>query len=178
MHADQARLTRPDRPQDDLFHAPERALLEGMLDWYRAGVLAKVDGMSQAAAVHSPVRTGTSAAGLVKHLAYVEDSWFTHGLVGGALPEPWASAPFDQDPDWELHSAVDEPLADSVRLYTQACARSREVGAGAGLDATALNRRGMSFSLRFVLVHLIEETARHLGHLDLLRELADGTTGR
>ena len=91
------------------------------------------------------------------------------------MPEPWASAPFDDDPDWEFHSATD--LDDAVGLYRAACDRSRAVAGRFDLDATATNERGRAFSLRFVLLHLVEETARHLGHLDVLRELADGTTG-
>lgn len=156
--------------------AGELEMLTGMLDWYRAGVLAKVDGLEQRDAVTSPLRSGTTVAGLVKHLALVEDSWFTHGLAQQPEPEPWAGAPFD-DPDWEFHSANDEPLIDSVALYLAACERSRAVTAAFALDHTAVNRRGRVFSLRFVLLHLTEETARHLGHLDVLCELADGRTG-
>ena len=157
--------------------ADERAMLTGMLDWYRAGVLAKVDRMGQSDATSSPLRSGTTAAGLVKHLALVEDNWVTHGLAAQPEPEPWASAPFDADPDWEFHSANAEPLADSVAIYRSACERSRQVTRALSLDDTGVNKRGREFSLRFVLLHLIEETARHLGHLDVLRELADGQTG-
>lgn len=157
--------------------ADEREMLTSMLDWYRAGVLAKVGGMRQRDATTSPLRSGTTAAGLVKHLAYVEDNWFTHGLGRQPEPEPWSSAPFDHDPDWEFHSANAEPLADSVEVYRSACGRSRAVTRTLSLDDTGVNKRGREFSLRFVLLHLIEETARHLGHLDVLRELADGQTG-
>ena len=166
-----------ERAMPALHAAPERKMLEGMLEWYREGVVRKVEGLRQADAATSPLRSGTTAAGLVKHLALVEDSWSTHGLAQQPEPEPWASAPFDDDPDWEFHSAAGEPLEDSVELYRQACARSRAVAAAHGLDDTAVNRRGRVFSLRFVHLHLIEETARHLGHLDVLRELADGSTG-
>ncbi len=157
--------------------ADERTMLTGMLDWYREGVLAKIADLPQPEAGTSPLRSGTTIAGLVKHLAYVEDHWFSHGLAQQPLPEPWAGAPFDDDPDWEFHSAGDEPLEDTAALYRQACARSREVTAARSLDDTAQDRQGRAFSLRFVLLHLVEETARHLGHLDVLRELADGRTG-
>ena len=164
-----------ERPLPPVHAADERTLLTTMLEWYRKGVLGKVDGMSQDDAVRSRLPSGTTAAGLVKHLALVEDHWATHGLGGQPMPEPWASAPFDDDPDWDFHSATD--LADAVRLYTAASDRSRAVVADLDLDATATDERGRVFSLRFVLLHLIEETARHLGHLDVLRELADGVTG-
>ena len=166
-----------ERPMPPLHAAPERELLTGMLDWYREGVVAKVDGLRRADAVTSPLRSGTTAAGLVKHLAYVEDSWLTERMAAGATPEPWASAPFDDDPDWEFHSAAHEPPADAVALYRAACERSRAATAAYALDDTFVDGRGRSVSLRFVLLHLVEETARHLGHLDVLRELADGRTG-
>ncbi len=166
-----------ERPMPPIHAADERAMLTGMLEWYREGVLGKVGDMRQSDATTSPLRSGTTAAGLVKHLAAVEDGWFTHGLARQPEPEPWASAPFEDDPDWEFHSANAEPLADSVALYREACGRSRAAAEGRALDDTAVNRRGRVFSLRFVYLHLIEETARHLGHLDLLRELADGSTG-
>ena len=166
-----------EREMPPVHAADERAMLTAMLDWYREGVLRKVEGMAQADAVSSPLRSGTTAAGLVKHLALVEDSWCTHRFAGRPEPEPWASAPWDDDRDWEFTTARDEPLEHAVELYRAACERSREVAAAYALDDTATSERGREFSLRWVLLHLVEETARHLGHLDLLRELADGRTG-
>jgi uncharacterized damage-inducible protein DinB len=129
------------------------------------------------------VRLGPSTltlAGLVKHLALVEDSWFQEDLFGRKLPEPWASAPFDDDPDWEFHSAVDDSPSDLLDLYAAACERSRaavaEVGDPAAWAARPL-RNGMRINLRWILLHMIEETARHNGHADLLRESIDGQTG-
>jgi Protein of unknown function (DUF664)/Glyoxalase-like domain len=155
----------------------ELELLTGMLDWYRAGVIAKVDGVSQTVAAAQPLGSATSIAGLVKHLAVVEDSWLEDRFAGNPEPEPWASAPWDDDRDWEFTSALLEPIAGSVALYEAAIERSRAAMAGHGLDDLATGPGDNPFNLRFVLVHLIEETARHLGHLDVLRELLDGTTG-
>lgn len=166
-----------ERRMPALHTADERTLLEGMLDWYREGVLRKVEGMRQADATGSPLRSGTTVIGLVKHLALVEDSWVTDRLAGRPMPEPWASAPFDDDPDWEFHSASDDRLEDVVALYRAACDRSRDAMSGLALDHTVGHATERPFSARFVLLHLVEETARHLGHLDLLRELADGSTG-
>lgn len=154
----------------------ERAVLDTMLDWYRAGVVHKVAGMSDEHAAAAPLASPTSAAGVVKHLALVEDHWFTAGIGQQSMPEPWASVDFDSDPDWEFRTARDEPLADAVREYEQACARSRAATASLPLDHTVSGRHG-EYSLRWVLVHMLEETARHLGHLDILREMADGSTG-
>ncbi len=170
-------LDTGERAMPAIHAADERTTLTAMLDWYREGVALKIEGMDQQAATTSALRSGTTAAGLVKHLALVEDSWFTDRLAGRGDPEPWASAPFDDDHDWEFHSANHEPLADVVDLYATACERSRAVTADLDLGDTAVDETGRTISLRFVLVHLVEETARHLGHLDVLRELADGRTG-
>jgi hypothetical protein len=156
--------------------AAEAEMLTNVLDWYRAAVERKVADVGPLVARTSPVRSGTTIAGLVKHLALVEDSWFTDRFAGGPEPEPWASAPWDDDPDWEFHTAIDEPLADGIALYRAACARSREAAAGHTLDDLAVRGRS-PFTLRYATVHLIEETARHLGHIDLLREYLDGTVG-
>jgi uncharacterized damage-inducible protein DinB len=154
-----------------------RAQLTAMLDWYRAGVVLKVTGLDAVHAATSPVRTGTTIIGVVKHLALVEDSWCTVRFAGLAMPEPWASAPFDDDPDWEWHSARGDDLPAVVGLYQQACARSRAAVAGKDLDAPAIADEGRPFTLTWALLHLVEETARHLGQMDVLRELLDGAVG-
>ena len=124
-----------------------------------------------------PGPSATSVAGLLKHLALVEDSWFTHRFAGEAEPEPWASVDWDADPDWDFHSAAADPLDDLVELYRRACERSRAVAARHALDDVGVDTSRYEFTLRFILVHLLEETARHLGHLDILIELLTGTTG-
>ena len=151
-------------------------MLSGMLDWYRAAVVRKVEGISPATARTTPVRSGTTIAGLLKHLALVEDSWFDDRFAGSAEPEPWASAPWDDDRDWEFHSAIDDRMEDLVALYETSCDRSRRHGRPrSGRSSHERTRR--AFILRFAYVHLIEETARHLGHMDILREYLDGSTG-
>ncbi len=94
--------------------------------------------------------------------------------------EPWASAPWEQDRDWELHTAEhDDP--DALRaLYQDACARSRSAITMTDLDTLSIghDRDGRQWSLRWILTHLIEETARHNGHADLLREAIDGSVGQ
>ncbi len=117
--------------------SPEREMLETMLDWYRDGILLKVDGLADERATVSAVRSSTTIAGLVKHLALVEDAWFTERFAGAPMPEPWASADWDADRDWEFTSARDEPLSVAVALYRAACDRSRAVARGAGLDDLA-----------------------------------------
>jgi uncharacterized damage-inducible protein DinB/predicted enzyme related to lactoylglutathione lyase len=169
--------TGSDEPYPDGVRDGTEALaLSGMLEWYRAAVLRKMAGISTVTARTSPVRSGTTIAGLLKHLAGVEDSWFHDRFAGSPEPEPWASAPFDDDPDWEFHSALHDDVDDLVALYRTACERSRRAVAGHDLDDRAVNS-SRPFTLRFAYVHLIEETARHLGHMDILREFLDGTTG-
>jgi uncharacterized damage-inducible protein DinB len=166
-----------DRTIPLLFDSDERTLLEGMLDWYRAGVLAKVDGLSDEPAQLAVGGSETSVAGLVKHLALVEDAWFAD-LTGSQHPEPWANIDWESDPDWEFRTARDEPLSASVQLYLTAITRSRSVSALRPLGDLSPPGQKAPFSLRFALVHLIEETARHLGHLDILCERLDGRRGR
>jgi hypothetical protein len=156
----------------------ERTTLVELLEWYRTGVERKVAGVSSAVATARPLASASSIAGLVKHLALVEDSWFHVRFAGHDEPPEWADADFEADPDWEFHTALDEPLEDQVARYRAACDRSRAAIAGRDLgDPAAAPGPGGPFDLRFALVHLLEETARHLGHLDILRELLDGTTG-
>lgn len=157
--------------------ADERTMLQAMLEWYRAGVVRKVRDLAAHHAVATPLGSATSIAGLVKHLALVEDAWFHTRFAGHPDPEPWAGIDWDVDPDWEFHSAADDALEDLVAAYEASCERSRQAAAGHSLDELAAAPPGEPFVLRYAYVHMIDETARHLGHLDILRELQDGATG-
>ncbi len=140
----------------------------------------KVEGLNQQQLSHPLPTSELTLAGLLKHLALVEDDWIQVRFLGLPDLEPWASAPWEQDRDWEFHTAAhDDP--DALRtLYSEACARSRSAIAATDLSALSVgrNREGQQWSLRWVLTHLIEETARHNGHADLLREAIDGSTGQ
>ncbi len=118
-------------------------------------------------------------AGLVAHLAFVEDYWCVERVSGDPAPEPWASAPWEQDWDWEWHEAATWEQQQVWDLYGAATGRADAALAGRRPDqltATTL-RDGDPMNLRWVLLHLIEEYARHLGHADLIRESIDGQTG-
>jgi hypothetical protein len=118
-------------------------------------------------------------------LACVEDSWFTEVVAGEPAPEPWASVDFQADPEWNWHSAAFDSGEYLRALWTERVNRSRAVvqaqlsrGEEAALGETHADW-GLPdrVSLRWVLVHMIEEYARHNGHADLMRESIDGQTG-
>jgi uncharacterized damage-inducible protein DinB len=166
-----------ERPFPDIYAVDERTILEGMLEWYREAVVAKVDGLTDEQAKRHLVGSLTTILGLLKHLAGVEDSWFHDRYAGQPDPPVWANVSFDDEPDWDFTSIESDTLAENVSLYHDACARSRAAAAGQALDGLARNGGRRTFNLRWAYVHLIEETARHLGHMDILRELTDGATG-
>lgn len=155
----------------------ERVALEQFLDLNRQTVLAKLVDLDKSEASARLLKaTDLTVGGIVKHLAWGEDRWFQGRLLGVKLPEPWASAPLAHDPDWPFRSAQHDPVEEIVRLYKASCDRSRAAAARFdSLDALAVvPSRGMGpVSLRWILVHMIEETARHAGHLDLLRDAID-----
>jgi uncharacterized damage-inducible protein DinB len=153
--------------------AEEPALLAGFLDWYRSVVVHKVQGLSLEDAARVMTPTGMSPLGIVAHLAAVEVGWFAETFAGEVV-----------DPDWEDHGEFRLRATDSVDSivaeYEAACERSRSiVDKAASLDqlsAVADPYRGR-VSLRWIFVHMLEETARHAGHLDIMREQIDGATG-
>ena len=154
----------------------ERVVLIAMLDWYRAGVVGKLAGLDSASASRRLVASDTTIAGLVYHLTLVEDSWFHARFAGHDIGEPWAGIDWDTTPNWEFENAHRLSVDQLRQGYEAACERSRQVVSGRSLDdvSASLDR---VFTLRWALVHMLEETARHLGHLDILREITDGVTG-
>ena len=161
----------------------EHTSLSQFLDFHRATLVIKASGLSsEQLAARAVPSSAITLGGTLKHLALVEDDWFQVKFLGRPELEPWASAPFDVDPDWDWHSAVDDTPDDLLRLYDAACTRSRAavVEVGGDLDrrsAVTDPRTGATISLRWILLHMIEETARHNGHADLLREAIDGAVG-
>jgi uncharacterized damage-inducible protein DinB len=120
-------------------------------------------------------------AGLVKHVALVEDHYFSLGL-GEVMPQPWRDVDFDTDPDWEWRTAADDSPAELESLWRAATARSRAATAAFLADSSLDSRVRWSDwteppNLRRVLVDMVEEYARHTGHADLIRESIDGLVG-
>jgi len=155
-------------------------LLSQYLDVQRETVLRKAEGLT-ATQLAQPLAPSTlTLAGLLYHLALVEETWFEVRFAGLPEREPWAGLDWDADPDWEFRTAAELDPDDLRQRYRDACDRSREVVARAsGLDQLSVQprRNGEQFSLRWVMLHLLEETARHAGHADFLREAVDGAVG-
>ena len=158
------------RPPED---GDEKQTLTILLDFLRATVVNKVAGLDEEQANRRAVRSSQlTAAGLVRHLTGVERFWFSIDFAGLDVAWPWT----DEDPHGAFRPDEGEKLADIVAAYQEECQRSREVTAAASLDDRARSD-GMNFTLRYALAHMIEETSRHCGHLDMIREAIDGQRG-
>lgn len=169
----------PGRADDVPSSWDERTVLTTFLDYARDTVHAKCAGLSDADARRAPLPGSPlmTISGLVSHLRWVESSWIEAALLGGAIDAPWT----DDDPDREFRIAVEVPLTQLLAEYRASCARHRDLVASLDLDTPSrgvLAWRTEPVTLRWILFHLTEETARHNGHIDILRELADGTRGR
>jgi hypothetical protein len=144
-----------------------------MLDFLRDTVVNKVAGLTDERAFSRPVPSSElTPAGLVKHLTAIERFWFSIDFAGSDTEWPWT----DDDPHGNFPLSPADTLAAIVADYRAECARSRQIIATADLGDVARGE-DVTFTLRYALTHLIEETGRHLGHLDLLRESIDGATG-
>lgn len=170
------------RPEPPLA-ADEIATLLGFLDFQRATLAWKCSGLDSVGLQATVGASTMTLGGLLKHMAYVEDAWFTSWLHGRDRPPPWNSVDWKADPDWEWHSAAHDTPEQLRALWQEAVDRSRRAVAAAVADdwLEKLARRswpdGRTPSLRWILCHMIEEYARHNGHADLLRESVDGQTG-
>ena len=153
--------------------APEKETLQGFLDAHRAMMLWKLDGLTKEQATQRTVGSTTTLLGVVKHLAWVERWWFGDFIGGQSFDYPWS----DEDPDADWRIEDDETVESVSALYAEAVAEANAViDEAESLEVTGTVRGGER-SLRWVLVHMIDETARHLGQMDIVREIVDGTTG-
>jgi uncharacterized damage-inducible protein DinB len=163
--------------------AGETATLLGFLDFQRATLAWKTADLDAAGLRATVGVSSMTLGGLLKHLAYVEEHWFARRLHGQEPAPPWDTVDWTSDPDWEWHSAAGDPPEQLHALWQDTVARSRSLVAEAladgGLDRPAREPwpDGSAPSLRWIVVHMIEEYARHNGHADLLRESVDGLTG-
>jgi uncharacterized damage-inducible protein DinB len=161
----------------------ETATMLGSLERQRAIFAWKCGGLDTAGLNATVGASSMTLGGLLKHLALVEDEYFTRRLLGRDFPPPWDTADWDADRDWEWHSAAEDTPEQLYALWQTSVDRSRAAvtEALADGDLGQLARRkwpdGRAPSLRRILVDLIEEYARHTGHADLIRESVDGLTG-
>jgi hypothetical protein len=172
-------MTHPEPP----VAGDETATLVGSLERQRATFAWKSGGLDAAGLRATVGASSMTLGGLLKHLALVEDQYFSRRLLDRDPAPPWDTVDWTADPDWDWHSAAGDSPGQLYALWRDAVARSRsiltEVLAGDGLGQLA--RRpwpdGRAPSLRRILIDLIEEYARHVGHADLLRESVDGLVG-
>jgi len=159
--------------------ADERETLVAFLDYYRELMLDKCGGLTKEQLATRLEPSTMTLIGMIYHLAVVEESWFAEVFLGGELGEPWASVDWDADRDWEWHHAPSMDPDDVFAAYRRAFIRSNEIVAETlSLDQVSVrDRHGEHWSLRWILIHMIEETARHAGHADLIRESIDGSVG-
>jgi hypothetical protein len=165
-------LIIPDTRVDPPPGLDERETLIAFLDLYRETILVKLDGLDREALTRRLVSSRTTPLGIVKHLTLVEWWWFV--IVFGG--EPLDLDTDDPDADWLIEDA-DTPEG-LVAAYRAACLRSNEIArATPSLDDRSPGPHRSGRTLRWILAHMVEETARHAGHADILRELIDGRTG-
>ena len=151
----------------------EKESLYVALDRHRDVVLWKLGGLDDEQVRRPITPSGTSLLGLVKHLASVEYGWFCETFGRETEPLPGS----DDDPEADLRVEPTETTSDIVAFYGRARAAADRVIAELDVDAIGTSWSGVSVSMRWVLIHMIEETARHTGHMDIIRELLDGAAG-
>lgn len=172
-------LDEQGRPEPPLA-ADEAATLVGFLEFQRATLMWKVADLAPSGWTATAAASSMTLAGLVKHLAWVEDFWFSRVLHARPPHVPFQGIDFAADPDWEWRTALDATPDELRELWSEVVALSRAALdaalAAGGLDQLAPGEAGggRAVSLRWILVHMVEEYARHNGHADLLREAADG----
>lgn len=171
-----AYIDHPER-QDPPNSAPEPEMLVGWLDFHRATLLLKCDGLEPEQLCQRSVSPSTmSLIGLVRHMAEVERNWFQRVMEGREAPPLFYDRATDPDGDFDNVSPV--TVSADFATWNEQCAISDEVIAAHEVDELAvIVSDDRHVSMRWILVHMIEEYARHNGHADLIRERIDGATG-
>jgi len=167
-----------DVPEPSPNLADPKTLLAEYLDYYRNATLRKLDGMTDEQLRGSELPSGWTPLGLLNHLTHMERRWFRWGFVAEQIEQPWGGGP--PGSDWNV--PADISYAELLEAFYAEAARSRAIVAAASLDQLAAV--GGRFSeladcptLAWTLFHVLQEYARHVGHLDIVRELADGALG-
>jgi uncharacterized damage-inducible protein DinB len=171
-------MTRPALPSIPL-EPDERTALETFLDFYRAALLDRAYGLDDSQLRVGLAPSSLTLARLLGHMAFVEQIWFRNRFDGLDPVEPWASLDWEADGDAEMTITDGWSAEEITERFVAACDDSRQRAAAASsLDqrSVATSRNGEHWNLRWILVHMIEEYARHCGHADLIRESIDGDT--
>ncbi len=176
--------TLPDSRVDPPLLADEVTTLRAFLDFSRDTFRWKCQGLTQEQMAQAHAPSDMTLGGMMKHLALVESHWFEDVYSDRGLMVPFDVIDWDADPNWEWRTAQDDSPEELFALFDEACRRADAVIddalAGPGLDGRSKKqskRLQSEFSLRWIVVHMIEEYCRHNGHADLIRESIDGQTG-
>jgi len=162
---------------DELRPHSERDALAAFLDVQRSALVRKVEGVSDADARRAPTASALSLLSLLKHSAIWEERWFQGVVAGQPLPDGWPEQESEMaDVDFLL--ADEDTLAAWLPRYRDATQASRVIVAARELSTACARSDVLDCNVRWVLLHLIEETARHAGHADIIRETLDGSRGR
>lgn len=154
--------------------SPELAALNSWLDYERATLLSKLEGLTAEQVGQRTVSSGTTLHGIVRHLTTIEQWWFVECVAGSKEPYPY----YDGEVinwDWELDRS--EGLDADVGRFVALCERNRAITAGIDPNVTITTKRGRVYDVRTIMIGMIHEYARHNGHADVVRELIDGVTG-
>ena len=153
----------------------ERTALENFLDAQREALIRKIEGLGDEAARTTPTASSLSLLVLVKHAAVWERRWFQVVAAGRRFPGEWPEDGEGERAD--LMVGADETVAQVVAYYREQIEESRAIAASMDLDAMCARPDIVECNVRFVLFHMVEETARHAGHADIIRETIDGSRG-
>jgi uncharacterized damage-inducible protein DinB len=166
-------VTRVSEP----INGPERAMLDGWLDWHRQTLLTKAAGLTaEQLKIASAEPSNLTLLGLIRHMAEVERSWFRERAGGDptAAEEVYCT---EADPDGDFNAVADADAESDYAFFLAEVDRARKVAGTLPLEHAFDTSRHQGMTLRWVYIHMIEEYARHNGHADLIRERIDGATG-
>lgn len=155
-------------------------MLNSFLDYYRAALLDRAYGLNEEQLATPLAPSSLTIGGLISHMAMVEYNWYRHRFAGHEMHEIFTSLDWDANPDAEMALAATMSVDELLRLFDDSVRDSRQrVKNAASLDDLSVKDRngdGERWNLRWIMIHMIEEYARHCGHADLIRESIDGDT--
>ena len=152
----------------------ELAALNSWLDYERATLLTKLEGLTEEQAGRRTLPSDTTLHGILRHLTTIEQWWFVECVAGSKEPYPYYDG---EEIDWDWELSRSEGLQADVDRYLALCERVRGITADVDPNATITTKRGRVVDIRWIMIGMIHEYARHNGHADVVRELIDGVTG-